>query len=93
MEVKQDTRFATYLVALASVQILIMIIQKRFGTSFFLPKLLRPSFYLYERKLDCQIDLVEDCAICMDELSKNDENCGKNVEVYLETPCGHKFHS
>lgn len=35
--------------------------------------------------------MSDDCSICMEELSFDEKT---HLEcVYLETPCGHKFHS
>lgn len=68
-----------------------MYLQMRRGSGFFLPKFLRPFYYQYERKLDGQEDLIDACAICMEELSVVDEE-QQECSIYLETPCGHSFH-
>ena len=41
---------------------------------------------------------MQDCAICFENLSTSaedlEESCSsQNTEVFMETPCGHQFHS
>ena len=46
-----------------------MYLQKKLSPSFFLPRVLKPNYYNYERKLECKKDLIADCAICFENLS------------------------
>lgn len=91
MEVKEDYNFAYLLITLSFTFLFLMYLQRHMGSAFFLPKFLRPIYYQYERKLEGEKDLIEVCAICMEELTIVDEEESES-DIYLETPCGHKFH-
>ena len=75
-----------------------MFLQKKLGTNFFLPKILRPNYYNYKRNPE-SLDEKDDrtCPICFDDLSLIESSCNETKgtlvsEEYMQTPCGHKFH-
>ena len=86
------------------LQILILMIQKKFGSRKIIPKFLMPKYYIYERKIEINKGDIEmglemnnklkelDCSICLIPISKNSDGFTFD-KIYYETPCGHNFHA
>ncbi len=85
------------------LQVSILYLQRKFGARFFLPdKYKYWNEYNYYRNLE-ESDLEEgetECCICLNGLGTMDTsepegegNNGYRRIVYMQTPCGHKFHT
>lgn len=64
------------------IQVIIIILQNRFGGGFFLPESVRPRPYDYHSSLPPP---GTECAICMANIEEGDDS--------MVTPCNHYFHS
>ena len=65
----------------AALQVIIIILQNKFGGSFFLPRKYRPAEYDYYSP---HVEPGTECSICMANIEEGDET--------MTTPCGHSFH-
>ena len=98
LQLRQDYKFGAIITAIVATQLIFMYLQKRLGSSFFLPKFLRPNYFDYEKKIDTlDCPESENCPICFVLLSESPdtEKAIKDKLVpsmYMETPCEHKFH-
>jgi len=79
-----DPTFCWLLVLWSIVQILVMLVQRRFGPRVLIPQRFLPAKYDYNRKIPEPLR-NSDCAICM--LPVN----GVDIEHML-TPCNHIYH-
>lgn len=84
------------------LQIIILALQDRFGSRFFIPKYFLPEQYNYfvNIKTDSTEEEVESCPICMDPLNQQPSNAKlgllesinlKTIKI-MRTPCKHQFH-
>lgn len=93
---KPDFTFILTIFSLITFFLIIMIFQKYFGRSFFLPKFLMPNYFNYYQKLD-KIEKNEDtnCPICFGDLTEDPDDGvdGKFLmKKFMQTPCKHNFH-
>jgi len=70
-------------IAMQVAQVIVMLLQRRWGARWFVPWACMPWAYNYHRT--SQVEPGTDCVICMGELDPED---GRRVI----TPCNHKFH-
>lgn len=94
---RQDLFFCLTLIFSFVIQILILILQKTCGPSFFLPKQCRPNYYEYSRALTPETENLE-CSICFCKLHDSPTTEQNSLETSMllkscyQTPCGHHFH-
>ena len=94
---RQDLFFCFILISFFIIQMLILILQKTCGPSFFLPKQCRPNYYEYSRVLTSETENLE-CSICFCKLHDSPTTEQHSLETsillksYYQTPCGHQFH-
>ena len=100
--VKPNIFWSSCFIEIILTQIFILILQRKFGARFFLPKNLRNWKQYDYLKSVTEFDEVDDteCWICLESLSctntgrdqiENQTNQYQRIE-YMLTPCGHKFH-
>merc|ERR1711871_94994 len=74
------------LVFWVSMQVIVLLLQDKFGPRFFIPDRFLPVRYRYDRPIPASLE--EDhrsCVICMDEVEESLD--------YMLTPCNHLYHS
>lgn len=100
-QLKPDHNFVLALLLIMTSLIFIMYLQKVISPSFFLPNILRPNYFIYEKKIEDLEENHSNCPICFEDI-KNSNNAKENEEKvkskfftakYMKTPCGHSFHS
>jgi len=52
MELKPNFTFASLLMSIIGIEVLLLVLQKTMGTRFFLPSCLRKKMYSYERMIN-----------------------------------------
>ncbi len=77
-------------------------LQHRLGSRFFVPKRFLPNYYDYRIKITANEETRElDCSICLQSLFQNTGQSGLNESLgeemmgettIMNTPCNHKFH-
>lgn len=84
-------------------QIIILALQAKFGSRFFIPSYFLPARYNYYVNLKTVLsedEEAESCAICMDFLNQQPSNAKiglleainqKHIKI-MKTPCRHQFH-
>ena len=93
-----DLMWAFVFVAFIWMQILVLVMQSRYGVYFFLPNFMRPGRVCFTKveQINDELKTLEWC-ICMSSLvtvEDHEEYDAMNEKVtYMETPCGHKYHS
>lgn len=94
---KRDLNFIIILAGMNLFFVLVMILQKYIGRTFFLPNCLIPNYYNYYKKIS-NLKKEDDskCPICFCELTENPEENSKKSKLifkrYMKTPCAHNFH-
>jgi len=91
------------LLVLAAFQVFLLNAQDKWGSRFFIPKMLQPDYHDYHQAFLMNPDDLETCAICMtvitqaadDIVINNDQRVRMNlddlVKSVLTTPCNHRF--
>lgn len=88
------------------IQLLMLSLQYRLGSRFFVPKRFLPNYYNYKQKVRLsERNREADCSICLqsifqaepsEQLALNDSGVGDELmeEVtVMVTPCNHLFHN
>lgn len=98
-EMEYSPKWGFVLLVLHVGSITILYGQKKLGSRFFIPRILRAkSSYQYQQlSEDIEESHDKDCAICLNPLSEPQgtdpaQNDNRDVRDFMRTPCGHKFH-
>ena len=75
-------RVAIYCTVYVVAQVIIILLQNRFGGNFFFPKSMRPAAFDYH---SLPVPPNTECAICMGQIAEDDD--------VMVTPCHHAFHT
>jgi len=97
-----DPIFGYSYTAIVILQILVLFLQSKLGTRFFVPSYCLPARYNYYVNVRTGVseDEVESCPICMDGLNQLPSNAktglmdlriSKTLKI-MQTPCKHQFH-
>jgi hypothetical protein len=100
---KPDLTWAAFFVMVVGAQVVVLILQKKLGSRFFLPEKYKYwNEYNYYRSLD-ENDIEEgdvECCICLNSIShiegeavQSDGRPRYQRIIYMQTPCLHKFHN
>jgi len=95
--------FLEFYIGFLALQILILFLQAKFGSRFFIPSCFLPPKYNYYVKIDVEQETTEEeadaCSICMDSLTEVIVTSSTNLleakpkqVTIMITPCRHKFH-
>lgn len=92
LQINKDLNFTLIMILLPSISLLVMYLQSKLGASFFLPKILRPNYYNYDRKTELMEEEEVNCPICFEDLTLSTDNESMMSDSFMQTPCGHNFH-
>ena len=99
-EIRSNKYAAYFLVFMHVTSILILYLQRLFGSQFIIPLKYRSVGFNYFHSIeDLEEDGEKDWAICLNKISEpensnssssNDDN--SRLMIYMKTPCNHSFH-
>lgn len=100
-QLKPDHNFSLALISIMVISLFIMYLQKSISPSFFLPKILKPNFFNYEKKIEDLEENHSNCPICFEDIKNSNMEARDEEKVkskfftnkFMKTPCGHSFHS
>ncbi len=78
---------------------MILLLQSKLGSRFFIPRCFLPPRFDYYVKINRDAPCEDACSICMDFLNQEPSNIttnllskgSKKIKI-METPCKHRFH-